>query len=788
MRTETGLKQFVVSVVSTKLDMSDLREELKARLASLGFEVRAYDEATYPYGTRATQAAQTVGLATEWDLVIVTVDKRYGTEWEGEQSVTESEWERATASGDAVVITCVRDGTWSEFKNWSRQAAGQNWNPTYVEDVRVLQFVERISEKEHPLVFQHVTDYLSAIESKIRSLTPLFLWMLSRESHRHMRRRRTVTELDTLLSLGDVFDHGLYVSPPYEVQSGTLDGDVLEQAITKSVASGGKLILSGIAGAGKSTSIAKAFDVRFGHQQSSTPVSLAIPIYVDCRQLTCEAIRDLGTLIARLFEVYLKKQPWPVLSPSDTNVRLELFIDGLDEVIGAVTEVTEAVIGSSIWASVANVVAFRMDFYSRVFGDAQIAGIYDGVVKLNPWDLGSIGTYLRQRFVDSEVPDKLMQHLESSVSLKSLASSPVGLVMISSLDDVENITDHANLYQRFIQHWARREAHRHQECVDVNATIGAWRELSWAHQTGRLKPETPVSRLCTMFPEFDVRRQLVDTPVVKSLFNIRVGFEGEEVFLGFVHDSVEEYLAAVELVAKLRGSDYTATEALECDTKCEINEFAQLLLKKWEQPVADETLHRLKALYVSRRSDSGPRGQLLRNKVCFYVGRLGRINPSIGAKSVSFLEHAWRHETEAFVRQAIGFALAITGESESAIAFVNEMREKQELDRSNRGYHLVYYGDQRGTEPPYVDPECGSWAETRRALDKRLNDNERPRRHSRVVDLFTLHRFLLTRNEATNADEHQAIREIRDQLTAYSEVEQDKLRELCDTVEQSSGV
>ncbi len=277
--------------------------------------------------------------------------------------------------------------------------------------------------------------------------------------------------------------------------------------------------------------------------------------------------------------------------------------------------------------------------------------------------------------------------------------------------------------------------------------LSIWQEIAWAILTGRLSRGDRVALIPDIFRNrYDSRRGSALHNVVKSILDLDQD-GAEEVVLGFIHPSIFEYLVAADLAEKLKQDEHEAAIALEQDTWFEVNEFAQRLIGKWNDEECIRVAQTLREVYESRKHDNRPKGLLIRNKACYYSGRLGRRSPIARGVVFDFLDQAWEEEQTPFVRQSIGFARSIGGQPGAAHDFIAEMRVNDELDRSNRGYHLVYYGDQRGQSPPYRDPGNVPWSQTREALLRRISDTAEVRRQSRAVDLFTFLRFLQTRHE-----------------------------------------
>jgi hypothetical protein len=464
----------------------------------------------------------------------------------------------------------------------------------------------------------------------------------------------------------------------------------------------------------------------------------------------------------------LDKTTWPHFDPNDPNLRVELFFDAMDEAIGDPATVQNLMAGSPVWHWAPHLLACRRDFLSRALAEPRISGRYQRIAELQPWTIDHIRLYVERRFVgDVDTVRRLKSTFENSEIVRRLASNVVGLVMLCSLDDFTSVDNAAMLYQAFLEKWIDREAHRANISMkDPELMLATWREIAWQMFIRGRNGSIESSSLPDMFGRFDERRRVTGSPVIQSLLAIKT-IGNQSVIAGFIHASIHEYLIAAEVVQRLKGSVSDAAEALKQDTWYEVNEFAQELSSKWNDADCLSVLKVLLDVYQMNLGVNRPEVILARNKACYYVGRLGRQSAGVSADAFDFLNKVWQQERSAFVRQSIGFARSIAGLPGAAKEFIDEMQNDKELDSLNRGYHLAYYGDTKGQVPPYRDLGEGSWQQTRRELVNRLRQQSAAKRNSRLVDLYTLRRFLEDRIETTTEEEGAVIKAIMSDLASY---------------------
>jgi hypothetical protein len=769
--------RFSTAIVSTKQDLIDLRSTAVTGLESAGFHVAVFDDENYPYLPNQDQAARTVDLAGQWDITIVIVDKAYGQTDTSGRSTTEREWHAAT-DRHAVVIPCIRDKTFDEFQAWRKQGKPDTWKVDHVLDLRVLKFVDLIRDQpDYPIIFSDAVDLINKVMGKLQSFTGYFLKQLSSVILENVLDRRTITVIDRTLSLGDVLTQDLYISPPFRIISGRATAAGLEDSLVESVVGRRHIMLTGQPGAGKSSTLANVYRRKVGPDASP---SLQVLLYVDCRVTPIEAFTEIDTLLEHLFSKYMDRNRWPLFTEEDPNVRLSFIFDALDEIKAPAALVTEIAEKSTILQKYAHIAGCREDEFDRLFYNPVIAGRYDTAIAINPWSESEITDYVSRKFRgDPESQEGLLKILTNSDFISRLASHPIGLVMLCSVYPFQDVTSSAQLYSEFLTKWAEREIQRSDENSSFSEiVIDIWRTIAWQWLEHPGLREIPEEDIVHLFDRYDRRREYVGHPVTRSLLRLRRGGDGKVLIDGIIHETISEYLMAAEVIRRLALGGYSAASALEMNTWYEINEFAQQIMTTWSERQISDISDKLIEIYDTRIGDVSDKGLLLRNKACFFIGRLGRYSPLNRDKASRFLDEAWSRETAAFVRQAIGFARAMAGRPQASEDFVSEMAKNQALDAANRGYHLVYYGDVSRDVGALSDDGRLRWDRTRKALFSRLSDEGPTRIHSRVIDGFTVLRFFMTRNITPTDNEREIIAHIQSTISEYDEDARSLLSEI----------
>lgn len=139
-----------------------------------------------------------------------------------------------------------------------------------------------------------------------------------------LRKKKTFLSLNQ--SLGDMFDKNLYVSPDVTALVGRAPKKRLEGALVNDFVQGGKTIILGEPGAGKSTLMIKVYldCIQNGQQQLGV-----IPIYISLKDKKKEDSFCITDFYRESFETYLDRPLFPFCDFS--LISFWAFLDGLDE-------------------------------------------------------------------------------------------------------------------------------------------------------------------------------------------------------------------------------------------------------------------------------------------------------------------------------------------------------------------------------------------------------------------------------------------------------------------------
>jgi hypothetical protein len=125
----------------------------------------------------------------------------------------------------------------------------------------------------------------------------------------------------------------------------------------------------------------------------------------------------------------------------------------------------------------------------------------------------------------------------------------------------------------------------------------------------------------------------------------------------------------------------------------------------------------------------------------YYIGRLPNPQAEVNLRIADTMEQ------EIFVKLSIAFGLIKLEDYEKENELFEYLKDNEDWDRANRGYHLVYYRDWmlEDEEPPYIDNGTKTWKRTLKALLRHIQDQERHHVALRRIELLTIRRLIEVR-------------------------------------------
>lgn len=555
---------------------------------------------------------------------------------------------------------------------------------------------------------------------------------------------------------------GLFIPPPWKQCSGATRTEDVAEYLIDAISQGGRVLLLGEAGQGKTTVLKRAFTLMTDRFLLDPRETARIPLYVPLREIAAFA-RDP---IEILWEGVSGTLPLPFehfAALVYTNRVIFLF-DGFDEIRGELTQrsINERV-SSEIFAY-PGVLSCRKNFYESYLSISAIQERYPQWVELQPLTL----THSVQEYIHAfcrkkregaaqrsfPLPEYIVKTIEASPELRDLAQRPLLLVMMLDLfSDPEEAGEHewnaAKLYERYTEKWLKHEAAKPDSVLKWHEKATLIQEIAWSIHAARVANASLheryhngtitqhdlfllLERLSLHFRHIPLA-QIFDDICLRTFL---IANDGDTYYL--IHKSFQEYYVAKYIFGHLRSREQpvgAAAHVLGEFISMEVGIFLKAMLdaKKCSSSERDYVVDVLIAAYRQNSMDD-QRSVTIRENASHYLAFLGT------PKATRFLEQAYAAEPNKWVQRGMMVGLALLCQKSDILdRYIDLILNDPEVASINIGYHLVYYGDQ-APEEGYHDRGGQRCEGTLRSIFRRLKSEHY--RSGWALDLLTLRTLL----------------------------------------------
>jgi len=415
------------------------------------------------------------------------------------------------------------------------------------------------------------------------------------------------------------------------------------------------------------------------------------------------------------------------------------------------------------------ILSCRSRYAHEYLNQASVGSRLSVEIELLPWNEKITNRYIktfcriRNR---KELATELMSAFTSGEEMGEIARNPLLLTLYlciveeSSMNVPLDVINKRTLFSKTLKMWSQRELDRFPSSKIVipkeeELLLEAWRIAAWFIYQSRLTIDPPIkldvllSKVKSIVP---AKNMIYKKESFAGLFDIQ---DHTNEVRGLIHEQLLEELVAELLFAGMKNGNYPFPDSLEVTIRWEINQLIQSMWDEADNDVLTNTLNNLVTIFHKSLNDNSPSGLFRRNQAAYYIGRIGT------QAAISELIKADKKENNLFVKLSIAFGLVRLQKFDIEDSFMKKLREDQEWDESNRGYHLHYYRDWNigNLQPPYKDPETVQWDRTLRALLFHIESSNMKHISIRRIELFTIRRFIETRKSKDSLTQ-----EIMDQI------------------------
>jgi len=760
--------KWTVAVISTDYDLHYLRSAVESTVEEEGFEVVAFKHTDFPVYPKVHSHEACVLALQNSDIVVLFVDRKFGGLYlrDGPESVTQKEYFEAYKL-EKIIIPCVNSKAEQERFNLfnavnqlmesdkiSSNEARKKIRPKYTERWEVLDFIEKIrkADKDNFIIyFEDQTDFQKRLKGRLQGLTRFVCHKIIEAQVESVRSIKTTT---FALSLGDVLKRGYFIEPPYNLLSGEASpGKTISQTCDLS-SKNKRIMIMGEPGIGKSTLLVKSF---LKHTEMCLKQkSNRIPFYLSLRGLGAKYHFDFDQFIKESCQQYLRKDVYPVFDGS--HIEPVFYIDGFDELAEQSSDIDLQKVVASRFFSSPFIVTSRSRFAEQRLENLGFASQIQILAELVHWSEKLSWKYI-QKFCrlrgKLELYNDMMRAYhkpEEMKDMKEIFENPLLLTIFLWIVEESGMTlpldvkNQVSVYDRFVDLWTKRELARAgrnglkttENCAEMIKR--AWQLTAWKIYEKRFIEEA-LNRV--QLGEWLVSidggfKEVLDIPAYWDFLDIRPHtYE----IRGMFHEQFMEHLLAKEIVSCCKEGRFPFPDFLKYEVRYEINRIIRTLWIYEAKEGIQKMLENLWQVYKGHLESNVPQSMAIRNHAMYYIGRIP------DTKAEEKLKAADSMEKETFVRLSIAFGLMKLEDYGMEHKLLEKLKDSEDWDKANRGYHLVYYGDWilKDEAAPYVDDGTKTWGRTLKALLRHIQSEERPYIALRRVELFTIRRFLEVR-------------------------------------------
>lgn len=558
-----------------------------------------------------------------------------------------------------------------------------------------------------------------------------------------------------------------------------------------------KVLLLGPPGAGKTTALISI------HRQATEAFltgDAPVPIFLDARAVGpefCLGIDELLPVAAKSIGLDPNQYKRIPLSSKDITV----LVDGLDEA-------QSTPVGSDYGAGAIShpvptfphIASCRTDFYERQSVGSDLFAGYTEILELESWRSDRelprfLEAYFRKVFDESQWAEEMGEFqkiIDHALEQTDIISTPLAVTILLFIWRYDRdilgtqVTNSADLLNRFVNVWAKRETERDGSCFNHTEQLLQAFEVV-ALVTSQTRGGVSLADIvAAVSSELRVKAKLLavdsglrsllrlrddhSNPIPKSKKDVGtflgwLGIRSETrastgwTVISFAHELFREFLLARRIVRAFE-ENTRIQDVLFVAPEYWVNKLARQLLEAWKPSQLKQTVRKLQHLYEKARGRRDERWVVYRDNVCYFWGRLAA---KIEGERSSLRDLYWdirrkKALEHPMVIGTIATGVLLSNDIEVEQDYLDHISNGLEDDIRNRKYHLVYYGDHayEGSGTYLTDlprPGVDDWQRTRAALLRRLSSLDQYEQLLRGLNIVTYTRFCQTRGVPEHAPE-----------------------------------
>ena len=483
----SNISKWKIALLSTSLDLHDLRSRVTTSLKETGFNLLAFEDKDFIVEPLVSSHEACLIAVQQCDIAILIIDRRSGGLYLGigPETITEAEFERVQKTGK-IVIPCVRKEAENErHMAFTQLKESQKKYPlrpldeikkgislSYVDNWKVLEFIEKVRKSDLDnfiIYFDNVEDLVVQLQGRLRNLTRYIAQMIAIKQAEHVKKIKTSVGL--YLSVGDILTEKYFIeSVPYKIQSGVYyikHNESANKIISLPQSQNASILVIGLPGTGKSTLLIKGFLEHV--EKCILEKSRRVPFYLSLRGKGIEYHFNIKSYIDDSCREYLQKEMFPIF---DLGLLEPVFyIDGFDELAEVTSKKGINHIRNSEIFSHPLILCSRT-LFARMYVGVELGDLFNIIMELSEWKNENSWDYIKIYCKIRSKPDiynKLITYYKGKEGNAEFFKNPLLLTMFLWIIEESDIklplsrTDNATIIDEFINHWIEREIPRYDK-------------------------------------------------------------------------------------------------------------------------------------------------------------------------------------------------------------------------------------------------------------------------------------------------------------------------------------
>lgn len=471
------------------------------------------------------------------------------------------------------------------------------------------------------------------------------------------------------------------------------------------------------------------------------------------------------------------------LENNSNNVKEKfILLDGLDEINDTDYVKMTKIIEKIYELNYTVLLSCRKDVYEIIKRiEPEIFSLISYHCEIKDWTLDLSKQYVEKYaklHPNSNIKNLIILYFQNS-NYKDFFKTPLELSLLiyileksESLSLNENIlVNRADLYNRFLQNWIKREIIRQNDNkigqeLDLNMVVTLWSII--AFQLIKC-----LNRKSIDINNFEIKSYIHKDCRLKKYIDgiVKVEYKNnKKCILEFSHIRIMEYLVANYFCWQLEKFDEEIIEIIMFEYTHPITSFIRekfcLLdhdeLKKnffnlitvllYVDPYRKEnTLLQYRQTINNNlkrkiRNLSEEKIRTIKNQIIYFISRIPSIDSNLLSIGNEVIKVIYEKEQDKYNKRSAAIGATILGNSEIEMQYAHELLEDTESNLRDRSFTMVYYQDVKDKNPfVYIDDGIAQWDNSRNSRLQRLSSNNEKSLRLRTFDLITIYNFTQSR-------------------------------------------